>query len=94
MPGGVPQAAIALEAAAERELLTDAEQRAMDLTADLMKLLSSKIISSGPTRSQDLNEAALRIHAIQHMIMSQAAARAYPDTYRLLGDPSPEGAPS
>ena len=66
-------------------MLTGAEQRAMDLTAVLMNLLSAEIIGDGPTRSQDLNEAALRIHAVQHMIMSQAAARAHPDLYRLLG---------
>ena len=65
--------------------LTDAEHRAMDLTADLMNLLAAEVIGDGPTRAQDLNEAGLRIHAIQHMIMSQAAARAHPDRYRLLG---------
>jgi hypothetical protein len=66
--------------------LTAAELRAMDLTADLMRLLSAEIIGDGPTRNQDLNEAALRIHSIQHMIMSQSAARAHPGLYRLLGE--------
>jgi hypothetical protein len=65
--------------------LTKAEQHAMDLTAELMGILSREIIGDGPARAQDLNEAALRIHSIQHMIMAQAAARAHPDLYRLLG---------
>lgn len=66
--------------------LTAAELRAMDLTAELMNLIASEIIGDGPTRAQDINEAALRIHAIQHMIMSQAAVRAHPDLFRLLGE--------
>ena len=67
-------------------MLTDAERRALDLTAELMQLLSAEVIGDGPQREQDLSEAALRIHAVQHMIMAQSAARAHPDLYRLLGE--------
>jgi hypothetical protein len=66
------------------ELLTDVEQRALGLTGELAKLMR-EIIGTGPQSEHDWNEAAHRIHAIQHMIMAQAAARAYPLLYRPLG---------
>lgn len=44
-----------------------------------------QIVDSGPTRDADLAEAVHHIHALQKMIMGQAAARAYPSTFRLLG---------
>lgn len=69
--------------------LTDAEHKAIDLTAELMNLLAGEIIGDGPARSQDINEAGRHIHAIQHMVMSQAAARAHPGRYRLLGGSPP-----
>lgn len=70
---------------ADRELLTDAEHRAMDLTAQLWNLLCSDVVTEGPSRTKDLHELVHHIHAIQHTVMSQAAARAYPERYRLLG---------
>jgi hypothetical protein len=57
----------------------------MILTAELMRLMAG-ITGNGPTREADLPEAAHRIHGIQHMILAQAAGRAYPDRYRLLGE--------
>lgn len=66
-------------------ILTQAEHRAMDLTATLWNVLASEIIGKGHTARQDLAELAADIHRIQHRIMAQAAARAYPDRYRLLG---------
>lgn len=65
------------------DLLTDAERKALALTGELANLVGREIIT-GPQRA-DWNEFALRIHAVQHMIMAQAAARAYPDEFRLLG---------
>lgn len=44
------------------------------------------ILHSGANRERDLEEAAFHIHALQHMVMAQAAARAYPEKDRLLGD--------
>lgn len=67
------------------ELLTEAEHRAMDLTVELVNLLASDIITDGRSRTGDLNELIRHIHAIQHTVLSQAAARAYPNRYRLLG---------
>jgi len=65
-------------------LLTYNEQRAIALTGDLANLISL-IVGSGATRSADLTELVAHIHAIQNAILSQAAARAYPNKYRLLG---------
>lgn len=64
--------------------LTADERRAMKVSADLWNLLNV-IVGNGPSRLNDLRELAAHIHGIQHAIMSQAAARAYPDLYRLLG---------
>lgn len=67
-------------------MLTEDEQHAMDLTGKLGDLLATKIIGNGPTRDGDLREMTLHVHSLQHFIMSQAAARAHPDKYRLLGE--------
>lgn len=66
------------------ELLTDDEHRLMDLTGELWKVLC-EVVGDAPARSADLAEAAAHVHAIQNMVLAQAAARAYPDNYRLLG---------
>ena len=67
------------------ELLTEDEHRFMDLTGDLANLLA-RIVGDGRTRAGDLNEAVAHIHALQALVLAQAAARAYPDKYRLLGE--------
>lgn len=64
--------------------LTADEIEAMDLTARLANICVV-IVGSGPTRQGDLNELITHIHNIQHAIMAQAAARAHPDRFRLLG---------
>lgn len=64
--------------------LTADEHRAMDLTVELVNLLS-EIMGDGRPRAGDLHEVVFHIHGIQRMVLSQAAARAYPDRYRLLG---------
>lgn len=66
-------------------MLTDAEHRALALTEDLYEALTS-VVSRGPGRAADLASLATHVHAIQALVMAQAAARAYPDRYRLLGD--------
>lgn len=68
------------------ELLTAEEHQAMDLTCQLMNLMSGTIIGLGPSRSGDVIETAQHIHALQNMVLAQAAARAYPERYRLMGD--------
>lgn len=66
------------------ELMTAKEHEAMAVTAHLWNLLTG-IVGFGETRSGDLNELVVHLHAIQRAIMAQAAARAYPESYRLLG---------
>jgi hypothetical protein len=67
------------------EPLTPAEHRAMDLTVELRNVIRNEIITEGAGARQDRAELAADIHRIQHRILRQAAARAYPDRYRLLG---------
>lgn len=83
---------------ADRELLSDAEHRALQLTADLYNLIANEIVGHDPSRHNDLAEAAYIIHRLQDMLLAQAAARAYPNRYRLLGElnlqrtePAPNG---
>jgi hypothetical protein len=71
------------------DVLTVAELAAVQQAADLWGTLC-KVVGNGPTRNHDLAELAAHIHAIQHAVMSQAAARIYPDLYRLLGESRPE----
>lgn len=78
--------------ASEREdddLLSEDEHYAMGLTGELADVLG-RIVGQGCTREADLAEACSHIHVIQHMVLAQAAARAYPDQYRLLGEVLPE----
>ena len=65
--------------------LTAAELRAMNLTVELTNLVCQSVIADGSGRGGDVNEFVGMIHAIQHIIMAQAAARAHPDLFRLLG---------
>ena len=67
-----------------RELLTPLE---LKVSADLGQVWNDlcQIVDGGATRDADLNEAVHHIHALQKMVMGQAAARAYPSTFRLLG---------
>lgn len=66
------------------EFLTDDEHRAIAMAGELYNLLS-RIVEFGTTRKPDLEEFRVPIHTIQRAVMKQAAARAYPDRYRLLG---------
>lgn len=72
------------ETAAPTAYLTPEEHRVMDVTADLANALRA-VIGDGPTATNDWNEVATPIRAIQHTVLAQAAARAYPERYRLLG---------
>lgn len=65
-------------------MLTDEEQKALKLSAELWNLVA-RIVGQGPTRSSDLDDFAFHFHGIQNAILANAAARQYPDKYRLLG---------
>lgn len=67
-----------------RGLLTEREQAVVTALGDTWGDLCS-IVEDGPTRDADLRELVVHVHALQHAVMAQAAARAYPTTYRRLG---------
>lgn len=66
-------------------LLTDNEKEAIKMAGVLWGLLTD-IVGNDAPRDSDLNELVKPIHQIQRTIMAQAAARAYPTEYRLLGE--------
>ena len=66
------------------ELLTPAEMEAVRLAGELWNALCAAI-PDGPTRGADLRELCDKVHQIQHTVMANAAARAYPEMYRPLG---------
>lgn len=68
----------------EPVFLTDEEHDVVRRAGDLWNAMCAAI-PEGPTRDADLAELIHHVHAIQHTFMANAAARAYPDTYRLLG---------
>lgn len=72
------------------DLLTEAEHRAVQLAGELFKLISTGIVGSARTRQGDIREFSADIHRIQDRVLSQAAARAYPERYRLLGGSRPK----
>lgn len=65
-------------------LLTDAEH---ELIVHLGTAFTRycAVVGDGASRAGDLAEFASRVHDLQHAVMAQAAARAYPDRYRLAG---------
>jgi hypothetical protein len=69
-----------------RRLMTTDEHAICELLGDLHWRI--KRVIQGPQALRDWQEATFHIHALQNMIMSQAAARAYPERYRLLGEAS------
>lgn len=75
------------------DLLTPAEHQAMRTTVDLYHQLA-RVVADGPSRPGDMAEVVHHIHGLQRMILAQAAARAYPDQYRLLGADSPGPLPT
>ncbi len=64
-----------------RELLTAQELATLDRITDV-----SRAIKQLGWPRNDWVEARTFIHGLQQMIMSNAAARAYPDRFRLLAD--------
>ena len=59
----------------------------MRMTAELFNHMSQNVIGSNEVaRNADMPELAMHIHDLQRMIMSQAACRAFPNQYRLLGE--------
>lgn len=67
-----------------RGLLTPNEHQAVELAGRVACLLDA-IAEDGPARAGDLAELCAAVHVIQNGVLAQAAARAYPDRYRLMG---------
>ena len=74
-----------LEALTGTAYLTDSEHAVMAALATVWDTFVNEIVEHGETREHDLDEIAADIHALQRTVMKQAAARAYPSRYRLLG---------
>lgn len=79
---------------------SDAQDREDPLTADereavrqaglLFTFIAERIVAHGPTRADDLAEFRYAVHVIQRAVEAQAAARAYPREFRLLGTVMPK----
>lgn len=69
---------------ADPGLLTDEEHSAVALLGELHGLLC-RIVGMDASREGDMRELVEHIHALQQAVLSNAAARAYPQQYRLLG---------
>lgn len=67
-----------------KALLTKAEH---DLLDRLGKVSNDfvKIVGKESSRAGDIEQAVFLINNLQNMILAQAASRAYPKKYRLLG---------
>lgn len=68
-----------------RSLLTEEEKSLVDLISDVSRSFGT-IVGNGPTREHDLREMVFHVHALQNMVLAQAAARAYPELYRVMGE--------
>lgn len=64
---------------------TEEERRALSF-AVLLSQSMRRVIGDGPHAENDWREAVFYIHGLQHMIMSQVAARRNPDEFRTLGN--------
>ena len=65
-------------------LLTDAEHQVIALLARAYVVYAETGVTGN-----DIREFAQSIHHAQHAVMAQAAARAYPDKYRLAEGTKP-----
>lgn len=68
-----------------RASVTAEEREAVQLAGHLYTLIAERVIADGATRDDDLAELRAAVHVIQRMVLAQAAARAYPREFRLLG---------
>lgn len=71
-------------------LLTDDEHEVIEMAGALWKKLN-ELLEHGAGWQGDRLELIGHVHAIQHAVMANAAARAYPELYRVLGGDRPRG---
>ncbi len=67
--------------------LTDTEHAALHLSGRLAQMVETIAGNDPHTRNNDVRKLQDHIHTVQSYILAQAAARAYPGMYRLLGGP-------
>ena len=70
-------------------LLTETERAVVAELGQIWNRLCT-IVGDGRTRKADLDELIVHVHALQQAVLSQAAGRAYPQEFRLLGGVIPE----
>jgi hypothetical protein len=72
------------------DLLTNEE---LALVEDLGRIVErfGRVIGQGHARDSDVGDAMFHILALQRMVLAQAAARAYPMDFRLMGEDKPVG---
>jgi hypothetical protein len=75
-------------------LLTEAEHEVVRLVGEAWTLLKERVVAHGDNYDADLAEFTTAVHHIQHAVRGQAAARAYPGRYRLLGAAVGESVPA
>ena len=68
--------------ARHKELMTQVEKKIVGDLGDLMGDIRSIMGTDVPA---DVREATNHIHALQNMVLSQAARRKYPNDFRMLG---------
>lgn len=68
--------------------MTPLEHKAMEQLSELWTTLC-QVVDDGPSRDGDLQELIGHVHALQRAVMAQAAARDFPEKYRLLGAQPP-----
>jgi DNA-binding XRE family transcriptional regulator len=66
-------------------LLTADEREAVRRAGLLYTFIAERVVADGATRNDDLAEVRAAVHLIQRTVLAQAAARAYPEEFRLLG---------
>ena len=69
----------------KKEFLTPAEKDVIGVLGECASTYKHDILEPGPNFERDLSEFVSHIHDLQWRVLAQAAARAYPDDYRLQG---------
>jgi transcriptional regulator with XRE-family HTH domain len=72
---------------AGRMSLTAGEREVARQAGELYEYIAEHVIGHGPTRDEDLAELRAAVNVIKRMVLAQAAARAFPGEFRLLGEP-------
>ena len=65
-------------------MLTDLEHEVVEDLAQIYNKLCL-IVGNDDSRLYDLTEIAMLIHGLQDKVLAQAAARLFPEKYRLMG---------